>query len=124
MVKHSAAMRLLPAALACALLGVTPSANAAATAYVDCPGDVYACLYDGPNGTGARLDIRTCGQRVELRRDWWDKIESARIVHASNVTLWSYYPNGAGGSELVLRGTRGTDVNAYAGNMADIIDCR
>ena len=120
---RSAGRRLAPVAFACALLGVAPTASAAPAAY-DCPDNVYACLYDGPNGTGARHEITQCGQRVDLPREWWDRVDSARIVHAGNITLWSYYPNGGGGSELVLRGTRGQNVNAYAANMADIVECR
>ncbi|MFB9904415.1 peptidase inhibitor family I36 protein [Allokutzneria oryzae] len=116
-------MRLFAVVLACALLGVTPAASAAPAAY-DCPDNAVACLYDGADGTGASYAIYRCDQRVDLSRDWWDRVDSARNMKAGNITLWSYYANGGGRTELVLRAARGQYINAYAANMADVIDCR
>ncbi|GAA4003114.1 hypothetical protein GCM10022247_24940 [Allokutzneria multivorans] len=115
--------RLVPIALAVALLGAAPVASAAPASY-DCPADAYGCLFDGPNGTGDRYVVRECGTIKPLPRYWWDKTESAR-VQVYTIILYSFKNDGSGDYERpgVLRGGRGQNVKATTPNVADIIDC-
>ncbi|GAA4003122.1 hypothetical protein GCM10022247_24950 [Allokutzneria multivorans] len=119
---RSAGTRLLPAALACALLGVAPSASATPGGW-DCPATAYACLFEGPEGTGATLEITSCGQHSDLPSGWWDRVDSARVMKAARIILFSYYPNGGGKKEVVLEAARGQYINAPAPNKADSIQC-
>ena len=119
---HSARMRLFPVVLACALLSVAPTASAAPAAY-ECPDNAIACLYEGADGTGASYPIYQCDQRADLPRNWWDRVDSARNMKASEITLWSYLPTGGGGIEHVLRAARGQYINAFVADKADIIKC-
>src|SRR5690349_16346551 len=97
---RSTRLRLLPAVLACALLGVAPSASAEGS--YECSANAYACVYEGADGTGARHEITSCGQHSDLPSGWWDRVDSARVVRAGRIILFSYYPNGGGKKEVVL----------------------
>ncbi|SDM27216.1 hypothetical protein [Allokutzneria albata] len=119
---RSAGLGLLPAALAYTLLGVAPSASAAPGDW-ECSATAYACLYEGAEGTGAKLEITACGQHADLPSGWWDRVDSARVMKAGRIILFSYYPNGGGKKEVVLEAGHGQYMNAYAANKADSIQC-
>ncbi|WP_086818507.1 hypothetical protein [Allokutzneria sp. NRRL B-24872] len=116
---RSAGLRLLPAAVACAILGLAPSAGAEGS--YECSGSAVACLYEGADGTGARHEITRCDQYADLPREWWDRVDSARVTTAGRIILFSYYASG--GKEVVLEAGRGQYVNALAANKADSFQC-